>query len=393
MGIEGLVVTVLNEEAIPILQHRIYDAGFENLDIIPLGADKVLVQSPEDEDVSVMFAEAPNFFGNFFSTPIKWNKQILVCERGTCVRRYGVPLNAWNINFLKLCVFDCGWFLKVDDSSLEKERFDYARVLLSTASLELIKIDATILVDGVLFELKIIEELGFSLGEDVRDGVNYGTAEVREDDTAREDVKALVHQLSEDWEEEGRGHDSVQRYRVILVEPSVIVGGGLAQLCEKTQKQSCENVSAEVKYGKAAASLPFGSPMPVVNLHSFGDAKLMHKVANNCEQVVNHFVQQADVHVEIQQRGDGVHVTKSRNTIFGDRKIAKHTSSCPPGRVHSVSSRPWSLKWINRQNNADKIVTNKTSSTDVSRGTKKKGCGILRHNAQSVKHIVTPHFY
>ena len=39
----GLVATVLNGEAIPELQRRIFDAGFEKLDSIPLGADKVLL--------------------------------------------------------------------------------------------------------------------------------------------------------------------------------------------------------------------------------------------------------------------------------------------------------------------------------------------------------------
>jgi len=46
----------------------------------------------------------------------------------------------------------------VDDFTLDKERFDYARVLLSTSLLEVINTGAKILVDGVLFDFKIIEE-------------------------------------------------------------------------------------------------------------------------------------------------------------------------------------------------------------------------------------------
>jgi len=58
----------------------------------------------------------------------------------------------------KLCVFDCGRLFRVDDFNLDKERFDYARVLLSTSLLEVINTGAKILVDGVLFDFKIIEE-------------------------------------------------------------------------------------------------------------------------------------------------------------------------------------------------------------------------------------------
>jgi len=82
------------------------------------------------------------------------------------VRIYGVPLQAWNLEFFKLFVYDCGRLLKVDDSTLEKIRFDYARVLVSTSSLDLINTDAKVMVDGVIFDFKIVEEGGFSLGED-----------------------------------------------------------------------------------------------------------------------------------------------------------------------------------------------------------------------------------
>jgi hypothetical protein len=40
---------------------------------------------------------------------------------------YGVPLHAWNIEFFKLCVLDCGRLLRVDDMTLDRDRFDYAR--------------------------------------------------------------------------------------------------------------------------------------------------------------------------------------------------------------------------------------------------------------------------
>jgi len=49
---------------------------------------------------------------------------------------------------------------------LDKERLDYARVLIATTSLEVITDYAKMVVDGVLFEFKIIEEWGFALGED-----------------------------------------------------------------------------------------------------------------------------------------------------------------------------------------------------------------------------------
>lgn len=54
-----LVATMLNGEAIPVLQRRIFDAGFEKLDIIQLGADKVLLRTEDDSDVNMLLLEAP----------------------------------------------------------------------------------------------------------------------------------------------------------------------------------------------------------------------------------------------------------------------------------------------------------------------------------------------
>ncbi|MCI92227.1 hypothetical protein A2U01_0113523, partial [Trifolium medium] len=39
---------------------------------------------------------------------MRWEKNALPYQRGAWVRLYGVPLHAWNVQFFKLCVFDCG---------------------------------------------------------------------------------------------------------------------------------------------------------------------------------------------------------------------------------------------------------------------------------------------
>jgi len=102
---KGLVVMALNGEAIPVVQRRIFDAGFDSLDLILMGADKVLVRSSDNREVSSILSEASEFFGNFFSTSVRWNKEVLIQERGAWVRIYGVPLHAWNFNFFQtLCI-------------------------------------------------------------------------------------------------------------------------------------------------------------------------------------------------------------------------------------------------------------------------------------------------
>jgi len=61
----GLVATVKNGEAIPVIQRRIFDVGFKKLDILPLGADKVLLRLEDEGDVCSIFNGASDFFLQF----------------------------------------------------------------------------------------------------------------------------------------------------------------------------------------------------------------------------------------------------------------------------------------------------------------------------------------
>ncbi|MCI70680.1 hypothetical protein A2U01_0091943, partial [Trifolium medium] len=53
-------------------------------------------------------SSAEEFFKLVFSNWMRWEKDVMAYQRGAWVRLYGVLLHAWNVNFFKLCVFDCG---------------------------------------------------------------------------------------------------------------------------------------------------------------------------------------------------------------------------------------------------------------------------------------------
>jgi len=163
----GLVGTVLNGESIPIIQDIVEDAGFKDINIIPLGADKVFVHSLSDVSVVDIVGKAKPFFDLIFSSISKWEKRAMPYHRGAWLRVYGIPLHAWNENFFKLCVLDRGRYLRTDSCSLSRERFDYARVLIATSSLDVVNVTKNILIDGESVAIKIVEEWGFNMGEDV----------------------------------------------------------------------------------------------------------------------------------------------------------------------------------------------------------------------------------
>jgi hypothetical protein len=194
------VATIRKGEVISVVRSRIADAGFTDVDVTLLGADKVFLRSKAGLDVATVLASASEFFKIIFSTWGRWEAQAIPFQRGAWVRLYGIPLHAWNEDFFRLCVFDCGRFLRADNYIVEKDRLDFARVLIATSSLAVVKRVERLLVDGAIVDVHVIEEWGYDLGDDafllvddrVTEASLQGDEELRCDPEASHQVDKLV---------------------------------------------------------------------------------------------------------------------------------------------------------------------------------------------------------
>ncbi|PNY00444.1 putative sulfate transporter [Trifolium pratense] len=180
----GLVATVLNGEAFSVVQNRILDAGFNDVVIIPMGANNVFM---------------------------RWEKDVEPYRRGAWVRLYGIPLKAWNEHFFKLCVFECGRYLRMDVCSVDKDRLDFVQVLIATTDLDIINRVESVLVDGNRVEVKIVEEWGYAMGEDMclveeemeSEAAQSDCGEGQIDSEARRNVDMLVNHITDGLRDEG----------------------------------------------------------------------------------------------------------------------------------------------------------------------------------------------
>jgi hypothetical protein len=114
-------------------------------------------------DVMAVVGGAEKFFKLVFSSWSRWDKDGRPYQRGAWVRLYGVPLSAWNVDFFKLCVLDCGTFVRADSCSEGKDRLDFAQVLIATSDLEIVARIERVLVDGVQVDIKVVEEWGYAI--------------------------------------------------------------------------------------------------------------------------------------------------------------------------------------------------------------------------------------
>jgi hypothetical protein len=377
---KGLVATVNNGEAIPVVETRISDAGFSDLVIIPMGADKVFI-CREGGDALDTVGGAVGFFNLVFSNWTRWEKDGRPYQRGAWVRLYGVPLNAWNVDFFKLCVFDCGRFIRADSCSAERDRLDFARVLIATSDLSIVNRVERVLVDGIQVDIKIVEEWGYAMGED--------TCLFEEEDdseTSRADEDA-----AQDEPEIGRNVD-------LLVEHCVGVEEGEEGVIVKSQNGDMNN-----------------------NASAIGDSE---EKESWYEEVVSPVLVRPEAHLPLSMENPGGSISSSTDvsspapvhhgSLTGQlsggidgtgarrRPRCSRATSCPPSEDRKALSGPWSWEWLRDHNHEEAGVIfsarkrvrkgdpcggrqKQVGHPDVS--SRKAGGGVLRHPVHSLKKI------
>jgi hypothetical protein len=313
----GVVATVSNGEVIPVVRRRIADAGFSDLEILHLGADKVFVRSLVGSDVALILENAREFFNHFFSHWVSWEGKAHPFQRGAWVRLYGVPLHAWSESFFKLCVFDCGRFLRADNFTVDKDRLDFARVLIATSSLEVVKRVERLMVDDNVVDVQVIEEWGYDMGDDACLLVDDRAVETslcdQEEDRYDPETSHHVDKLVEDYADE----------------LAKAAGSALHQVGDRKQvNKSFENPPFEKR---------LDCPEPVLR-----PGRATAGVSTGSCEVSMDWVAETAVpsHESPGQAHVGVDATRPTRVAKGSR--TQRARSCPPRVRRPALSGPWS---------------------------------------------------
>jgi hypothetical protein len=320
---KGGVATVSNGEVIPMVRHRITDAGFTDVEVIHLGADKVFVRSLAGLNIVSILDEAREFFSLIFLNWATWEEQATPVQRGAWVRLYGVLLHAWNESFFKLCVFDCGRFLRADNYTVEKDRLDFARILIATSSLNVVKRVERLLVDDTVVEVQVIEEWGYDMGDDacilLEDRVTEGSLCENEEDRCDPDASQEVDKMVADFA------DGLAKAAV----PASHLGEG------NRGNRCFNNPLMDEKPGYFGPVLqPVVDPIAVSS--------------DSCDVGVDR-VSETVSPLKVYDRP--VCARPAAPMLCGVSKGSgcKHAKSCPPRARRPARSGPWSLEWLRDQ--------------------------------------------
>ncbi|GKU91159.1 hypothetical protein SLEP1_g5069 [Rubroshorea leprosula] len=169
--LEGCYVGIAHSvEMVRNLQEKFYMEGYFWCRLRAMGGKLVLLDSDDKEELKDLVELAPEWLAQWFESVKLWTPDMVATERFAWIRCQGVPLNAWKSDFFEKMSWPWGKFICLDDSTSKKRRFDIARFLISTPSMNSISITRQVKINGSLFNIKFSEEEFtnnfFSLKED-----------------------------------------------------------------------------------------------------------------------------------------------------------------------------------------------------------------------------------
>ena len=271
---------------------------------------------------------------------------------------------------------------------MNREWFDYARVLISTNSLDMVNTSDRILVDGEMVEIKIIEEWGFNLGDDVclYDEEDKDVSETQEKVDTHDDfeigetVDALAKKIAQD-----------------LQAANDTEGAELHDL-ETALPENTDPIMGHVEYrktGHTASTPAVQQPAPYPSQSEPSVCKDGTIVETEIQVAVG-----SNINEDLTSGVEGSASTPVDQTKTVDlrpkRKIMKAGTSYSLG-----NSGPWSVDWLQNFQHGDQgLISSKNkrlTKVAIANGgnggrisnnnSKKKAGGVLRHPVFTFKKV------
>jgi hypothetical protein len=238
---------------------------------------------------------------------VRWDKEAVPFQRGAWVRLYGIPIHAWSE--------------------------DFARVLISTPSLEIISRVDKLLIDGQMVDIKIVEECGVNIGEDAclfededEQKSQSDNEEVFCDPETCKNIDIVVDKIVKELEVEDLN---------TVAESREVVGAGVDIVDAIPEAMSDVGSKATLDNGEAATTQSTAMPEVVRTTSGVED------VANlDGEMLQDGRVLKLVNQAEEDDKGDDGQGKKPALQLVGKQHVS--TVSGPPFKGKSVMSGPWS---------------------------------------------------
>lgn len=162
---------VHNANVVYLLQDRLIDEGVFTFTVTPMGGDLVLIKPTEGEEFEDFVKNYEDLLETWFYDIRGWSPELVAKEREVWVMCQGVPIQTWSCEFFEMVVSSLGRYISMDFSTINGKRFDVAKVLIKTTSWEPIIRMFKVRVNGLFFNIRVIEEPFLEFGFSVKNSI------------------------------------------------------------------------------------------------------------------------------------------------------------------------------------------------------------------------------
>lgn len=122
------------------------------------GEDMVILHDLDEVTVNIINQRELVTGATPFSSIQKWTPMMVPSYRLTWLLIWGVPLQAWDAEYIADIVATCGELVELDPATEDKSRMNIARVLIRTKGKPLIAQKLSVIVDGCRHSLEVRED-------------------------------------------------------------------------------------------------------------------------------------------------------------------------------------------------------------------------------------------
>jgi hypothetical protein len=147
-----------NDNEVRRIRTTLYMEGLRDITVKEMGGGMVLLQCARTGVLEGIVKSRAEWLTYYFKEVKPWSPNLVACRRVAWVQVRGIPLHVWGEALFKSVAAKVGVFLDFDESTVAGTKFDMARIKISTMKKGLIDTVVKISVQGVLFDLWILEE-------------------------------------------------------------------------------------------------------------------------------------------------------------------------------------------------------------------------------------------
>lgn len=128
-----------------------------------MGDDMVLLLGLTDASAERMAKEAMEEEHSMFYSLEKWHPSLRTGQRLAWVHCWGIPMIAWDREYIQKIVVAIGELVDVDNNTEEAQRVDRARVVIRTPGSPAIHHTVSVDIGGEVYQVKVVKELSRGL--------------------------------------------------------------------------------------------------------------------------------------------------------------------------------------------------------------------------------------